>query len=204
MTLPSNFVYLNTIDDSILLDMKYFTDDNFLGRPVAGYHKVNCIITEPAALALSSVQKKLLSKNMSLKVFDCYRPQTAVNDFVAWSKDAHDQKMKNLHYPNINKADFFTLGYVSANSSHTRGSTADLTIVDLDNHQELDMGTCFDFMDELSHTLSSNISAQAMQNRLLLKNLMEQAGFVGFDKEWWHFTLKNEPYPDTYFDFLID
>ncbi len=205
MSLPDNFVYLEDIDPSIIQDIKYFTHDNFIGRPIAGYKTARCILTRPAALALAKVQKELQEKSLGLKVFDCYRPQTAVNDFIEWSKDASDQKMKAAYYPRVNKADFFTLGYVGKKSGHTRGSTVDLTIVRLEPHQsakELAMGTQFDFMDEHSHFLSDHIPAHARENRLLLRNVM-QTDFKPYDIEWWHFTLKNEPFPDTYFDFSV-
>jgi len=206
MALPDKFVYLKDVDSSIIQEMKYITQDNFIGRPIAGYEAAQCILTQPTALALAKVQQALKSQGLSLKVFDCYRPQTAVNDFIKWSKDVTDQKMKARYYPRVDKADFFTLGYVGAKSGHTRGSTVDLTIVRLESNQppkELAMGTRFDFMDELSHALSEHIQGKPRDNRLLLRNTMQQAGFNPYDTEWWHFTLRNEPFPDTYFDFPV-
>lgn len=206
MALPDKFVYLKDIDPSIIQEMKYLTQDNFIGRPIAGYEAAQCILTQPTALALAKVQQTLKSQALSLKVFDCYRPQTAVNDFINWSKDAADQKMKAKYYPRVDKADFFTLGYVGAKSGHTRGSTVDLTIVRLESKQppkELAMGTRFDFMDELSHALSEHIQGKPRNNRLLLRNAMQQAGFNPYETEWWHFTLQNEPFPNTYFDFPV-
>ncbi len=204
MALPNDFVYLKEIDPSIIQDMKYFTHDNFIGRPIAGYESPRCILTRQAAMALANVQKKLNEQSLSLKVFDCYRPQTAVNDFIAWSKDAADQKMKSHYYPRVNKADVFTLGYVAEKSSHSRGSTVDLSIVHLNEpSKELAMGTHFDFMDELSHALSEHIQGEPRNNRLMLRDLMQQAGFIPYEKEWWHFTLKEEPFPETYFDFPV-
>jgi D-alanyl-D-alanine dipeptidase len=204
--LPANFVHLKDIDNSILQDIKYLTDDNFIGRPIAGYQTASCVLTREAATALVSIQRKLLPLNMSLKVFDGYRPQTAVNDFIQWSQDVTDQKMKQAYYPKVNKADFFTLGYLAKKSSHSRGSTVDLTIVKILSDQqyiELDMGTKFDFLDELSHPLNPILSEDIKANRMLLRHLMEEAGFSSIKTEWWHFTLKNEPYPDTYFDFIV-
>lgn len=207
MALPDKFVYLKDIDPSIIQEMKYITQDNFIGRPIAGYEVARCILTQPAALALAKAQQTLKSQGLSLKVFDCYRPQTAVNDFIKWSKDVSDQKMKAKYYPRVNKADFVTLGYVGTKSGHTRGSTVDLTIVRLveanQPPKELAMGTRFDFMDELSHALSEHIQGKPRDNRFLLRNTMQQAGFNPYDTEWWHFTLKNEPFPDTYFDFPV-
>ena len=204
MALPNGFVYLSDIDPGIIQDVKYFTNDNFIGRPIKDYQAPRCILTLQAATALANVQKKLKKQSLNLKVFDCYRPQTAVNDFTAWIKDATDQKMKSRYYPRVNKADFLTLGYIGEKSGHSRGSTVDLTIVQLQpSYKELAMGTHFDFMDESSHTFSEQIQSADRSNRLLLRDAMEQAGFTPYDKEWWHFTLKNEPFPETYFDFPV-
>lgn len=204
--LPAGFVYLENVAPTIVQDIKYFTHDNFIGRPIQGYLAPKCIVTREAAQALEVVQKTLQAKNLSLKVFDCYRPTTAVEDFIQWSKDIADQKMKAEYYPYVDKKDFFKLGYVAEKSSHSRGSTADVTIVQFDKNGqpiELDMGTHFDFMDETSHPLNPTIKGQEKTNRLLLRSVMEQAGFVPLETEWWHFTLKNEPYPNTCFNFLV-
>lgn len=206
MSLPKQFVYLADIDSTIIQDIKYFSDDNFIGRRIAGYEAPVCILTKPAALALNQIQQKLLPQQLSLKVFDGYRPQTAVNDFIVWSQDASDQKQKSQFYPRVNKADFFKLGFVAEKSGHTRGSTVDLTIVQLSGAQvshELDMGTPFDLMDETSHTMNPAIKGNARENRLLLRDLMMSVGFKPYPLEWWHFTLAPEPFPDTYFDFLV-
>jgi D-alanyl-D-alanine dipeptidase len=205
--LPTDFVYLKSIDPTIIQDMRYVTSNNFLGRPITGYHAATCILTRETAEALSTIQKELRKKSLSLKVYDCYRPKDAVSDFMAWSKDIHDQKQKNSYYPNIDKADFFKLGYVVEKSGHTRGSTVDLTIVKLEkNHKskELNMATHFDFMDPTSHPLNEKITGEAKQNRLFLRAVMLNAGFKPLKEEWWHFTLKNEPYPDTYFNFPVE
>lgn len=201
--LPQGFVYLKDVDSTIIQDIKYFTADNFIGKPVKGYEAPTCILTEQAAKALSILQQSLKDKQLSLKVYDCYRPQMAVDNFIVWSKDIKDQKMKAEYYPNVNKADFFKLGYVAEKSSHTRGSTVDITLVHLTDKQELNMGTHFDYMDELSHPSSDRIHGQAKTNRLLLQKLMQESGFSPLETEWWHFTLKNEPYPNTYFNFLV-
>lgn len=140
---------------------------------------------------------------LGLKVFDGYRPQITVDEFIRWSKDSNDQKMKTQYYPNINKADFFKLGYVATKSGHTRGSTVDLTIVDLKTNQELDMGTHFDFMDELSHPFNHSVTIKQYQNRQRLNQIMTKYGFIPLNTEWWHFTLKNEPFIDTYFNFPV-
>lgn len=205
LALPRNFVYLNDIDPSIIQDIRYSTPANFVGRPLKGYKTSKCILTREAALALSKIQQQLKKQFLSLKVYDCYRPQMTVNDFIEWSYDSKDQKLKSVYYPNVNKIDFFKLGYVAKRSSHTRGSTVDLTIVNLldPKQSELDMGTNFDFMDERSHALTKQIHNRARSNRFYLRSVMQQGGYVPYDKEWWHFTLQNEPYADTYFNFLI-
>lgn len=205
MALPADFVYLKDIDSTIIQDVRYFSHDNFIGRPIKGYQAAQCILTKETAIAVSAVQQRLLPQKLSLKVFDCYRPQTAVNDFIAWSKDINDQKMKKQYYPHVNKADIFKLGYLAEKSGHTRGSTVDLTIVYLSENLpvEMDMGTHFDFMDELSHTLNPNVHGEKRNNRLFLRSMMEEAGFEPYELEWWHFTLKNEPFPATYFDFPV-
>ena len=203
MKLPPLFVNLSDIDSTIIQDMKYYTDDNFMGRRMTGYEAPVCIMTEPAALALAKIQKKIKEQSLSLKVFDAYRPQMAVDDFIAWSEDAADQKMKQQYYPRVNKADFFELGYLGKKSSHTRGSTVDLTIVNVITGAELDMGTMFDYMDELSHTMNPVIQGHARENRLILRDVMIEAGFEPYPLEWWHFTLRDEPFPETYFNFVV-
>lgn len=202
-TLPQGFVYLKDVNPTIVQEMRYAGSHNFIGRPIDGYHAAACILSLPAADALSKVQTELKKKNLSLKVFDCYRPQMAVDDFIAWSKDLKDQKMKAEFYPFVDKSELFNRGYIAAKSGHTRGSTMDLTIVSEKTGKELDMGTHFDYMDPLSHNDNKNISAEAHQNRMLLKNTMMKYGFEPYEKEWWHFTLKNEPYPNTYFNFPV-
>jgi D-alanyl-D-alanine dipeptidase len=152
------------------------------------------------------VQQELNQEGMGLKVFDGYRPQRSVNEFVRWSQDKQDQKMKAQFYPNVNKADFFKLRYVAEQSGHTRGSTVDLTIIDLKTHQELDMGTHFDFMDELSHPFNPAVGEIPYKNRQRLNQIMNQYGFIALtheDTEWWHFTLQNEPFTETYFNFPV-
>lgn len=203
MTLKSGFVYLRDIDSSIIEDIRYATCDNITGRPVMGYQKQVCITLEVVANALSAIQKELIPQSLSLKVFDCYRPQSSVNEFIAWTQDESDQLMKSLYYPAIEKSELFSAGYFSKKSAHTRGSAVDLTIVDLNTRDELDMGTRFDFMDEMSHSLSDKVFGQAKENRMLLRSLMIKAGFEPLQTEWWHFRYINEPFPDTYFDFPI-
>jgi len=224
---PADFVALSSVDHSIIQEIRYATPHNFVGAPVNGYLQPMCILTKPAALALHHVQLKLLRTGYSLKVYDCYRPQRAVDNFVSWAEDLTDQTMKGEFYPDEDKADLFTDGYIAAKSGHSRGSTMDLTIVKLpaartrayvpgeplvpcyapqdarfpDN--SIDMGTGFDCFDTLANTLDPRITGVQLSNRLMLKNAMEAAGFTNLAVEWWHYTLTNEPYPATYFDFPI-
>jgi len=197
VTLPAlaqNLVDVKSVDPSIIVEARYAMAHNFIGRPIAGYHAEKCLLTAEAATALGKVQAELKAYGMSLRAYDCYRPQRAVNDFIAWAKDLGDQKMRREFYPRVDKARLFELGYIAEKSGHSRGSTIDLTI------DGLDMGTRYDYFDELAHTANPNIRPAARRNRLLLKSVMEKFGFRNYDKEWWHFTLANEPFPDTYFD----
>ncbi len=201
--LPKDFVYLSNIDESIQTEMRYISYNNFIGKPIDGYKKAVIIVTEPAAIALKNVQKQLLEFNLSLKIFDAYRPQQAVDHFVVWAKALNDTLMKRQYYPDVPKTELFKRGYISAKSGHTRGSTLDLTIIDLTTNTELDMGSPYDFFGEQSHALNDKLSKKQRANRLLLRNLMVTNGFKPIKSEWWHFTLKDEPFPDTYFDFPI-
>lgn len=202
--LPEPFTYLD--DPRIIYSLDYLTMNNFIGRPLPGYIKPVCIITRPAAKALMAVQDELdsLKTGYVLKIFDTYRPTTTVDEFLRWSQDLSDQTQKAKYYPNINKTDLFKLGYLVARSSHSRGSTVDLTLAMTNSKQELDMGTIFDFFGEESHTESKLISVQAQQNRQFFNTIMAKHGFTNLPEEWWHYTLDNEPFPDTYFDFAVD
>ena len=175
-SLPKHFVYLQSVAPTICQDIRYHTNSNFMGRVVKGYHRSVCIVTIEVAQALYHMQKQLRQSNLGLKVFDAYRPQRAVDDFIAWSQDTQDQKMKAEYYPRIDKADFFKLGYIMSRSGHTRGSTVDLTLMDCSSKRELDMGTSFDFMDERSHALSEDVSERQYKNRMLLRHMMMEHG----------------------------
>lgn len=204
--LPAGFVYLQ--DKRMILSMDYVTHNNFMGRTVKGYHAPVCILTKEAAEALIALQNVLDTKHrgLRLKIFDAYRPVQAVLDFKEWSKDPHDQSMKSTYYPTLPKPELFNQGYIAEQSSHSRGSTVDLTLVETlseHQHRELDMGTRFDYFHEHSHTDNSMISEAAKNNRTLLKKLMQDQGFENYPFEWWHFTLKNEPFAETYFDFPV-
>lgn len=200
--LPDGFVYLNKLDPSIQLDLKYITSDNFVGTPVNGYEKEVCICTEEAAKALKEVQKEVKVKGWSLIIFDAYRPQKAVNHFIHWAKDLNDTLTKSKFYPQVDKKDLFKLNYIASKSSHSRGSTFDLSILD-EKGNLLDMGTPFDYFGSESWPNYDGINSQQKANRLYLQGIMEKYGFKPYQEEWWHFTLKNEAFPDTYFDFDV-
>lgn len=205
-SLPEGFCYLKDFMPGIAIDMRYTGVYNFLGRQVKGYDNARCILSLPAAKALQKVQKELEPMGLGIKVYDAYRPQMAVNDFVEWAKDINDIKMKKDYYPDVLKKNLFKDGYIAARSSHTRGSTVDLTIVGFDkngNGIELDMGSGFDYFGQKSHPTYKGVSPQARANRLLLRTLMLKNGFKPLAEEWWHFTYINEPYPNQYFNFPL-
>jgi D-alanyl-D-alanine dipeptidase len=204
--LPEGFVYVEDVIPSIQVELRYFSDDNFLGRRVDGYLAPKCILTGEAAEALKKVQAELKPFGLGLKIYDAYRPQRAVDNFVRWGKVLHDIKMKTEYYPKVQKEDLFKEGYIAEKSSHSKGSTVDLTIVRLDKppaESELDMGTHFDFFGPEAWTYSPSVSSVHRAHRMLLQVLMRRHGFEPYPKEWWHFTLKNEPFPHTYFDFPV-
>lgn len=206
INLPKGFVYLYDINPSIEQYMMYATNDNFLGRVVKGYEKGVAICTYQAAVALKKVQEELNKFGLGLKIYDAYRPVQACLDFYEWSQDANDQVMKKEFYPRVDKKEFFNLGYIAKYSGHSRGSTIDLTVIALDTKQELDMGGRVDFIDEISHTENPNISFEAKKNRLLLRSVMDKHGFDNYTKEWWHYSLKIEPFqrkPEDHFDFIV-
>ena len=198
------FVDIKEIIPSVQLDIRYYTKNNFVGSRIDGYDAPKCLLTRETALALKNVQKELAADQQSLKIFDCYRPQRAVDHFVRWAKDLSDLKMKSEYYPSIDKKNLFKDGYIAEKSGHSRGSTVDLTIIDLNNHRELDMGTHFDFFDPLSHTANSRISKSQHENRVTLNSVMERNNFKNLKEEWWHFTFKNGTYPKKYFNFKVE
>ena len=203
-TLPKGFSYVSEIDATIKKELRYATSNNFIGKPIDGYLKDSLIISTPAAKALKEIQTKLMLSGLSLKIFDAYRPQQAVDYFVRWAKVMNDTLMKQLYYPDVQKSELFTLGFIASKSGHTRGSTVDLSIVDVKTNKEVDMGSSYDFFGEKSHPFYKKITEAQMKNRMLLRTIMIKNGFIPYDNEWWHFTLKDEPYPTTYFNFLIE
>jgi D-alanyl-D-alanine dipeptidase len=206
-SLPPGFVYLDDVVPDIMLDIRYASTDNFIGKPIDGYVKPVAITTRQTALALKNAQADFKRFGLGLKVFDAYCPQRAVDHFVRWAKDEHDTLMKSRYYPHIAKQDLFRKDYIAAKSGHSRGSTVDVTLIYVDVNgltHELDMGTHFDFFDPRSWPEYPELSAAQRANRMLLQVVMEKHGFKPYPKEWWHFTLKQEPYPDTYFNFNVD
>ncbi|WP_446041847.1 M15 family metallopeptidase [Streptomyces sp. SID1121] len=224
---PEEFVALRSVAPTIIQEMRYSTPHDFMGVPVDGYRQPVCLVTRPAAEALRLAQRKLLRQGYSLKMYDCYRPQRAVDHFVRWAKDLQDEAMKAEFYPRVDKSRLFEDGYIAEKSGHSRGSTVDLTLVKLpalptrayvpgeplvpcyapraerfpDN--SVDMGTGYDCFDPLAHTDDPRIQGVPRANRQLLRSTLEEVGFTNLPEEWWHFTHRPEVFPDTYFDFPV-
>jgi zinc D-Ala-D-Ala dipeptidase len=209
---PADFVDVKSVAPAIVVDARYATAQNFVGARIDGYEKPLCYLTRPAAAALAQVVAdleprgltiKVFDRGLTIKVFDCYRPERAVAHFVRWARNLNDTRTKAEFYPEVEKRDLFNEGYIAARSGHSRGSTADLTLARRSDGQELDMGTPFDFFSPLSWPSNRSVSKDAQANRALLAQAMRKRGFMAYDKEWWHFTLRNEPYPQTYFNFVV-
>jgi D-alanyl-D-alanine dipeptidase len=225
LALAPGFVPLEDVDATILQDMRYATKYNFVGRKIDGYREPVCILHRRAARALRRAQNQLREQGYSLKVYDCYRPQRAVDHFIRWSQNGN-QRMKREFYPRVDKSRAFDLGYIARRSGHSRGSTVDITLVKLPAKEQprwsrrefpltactaprrerfpdnsIPMGTSYDCIDPRAHTLNSK--GRARKNRLLLRDTLDAVGFDDYVNEWWHFTLRNERYPDRYFDFPV-
>ena len=204
--LPSGFTVLNNQIPELEVELRYSTSKNFMGRRVKAYYSDIAIGSIALAKQLKKVQAELKPMGFGIKIFDAYRPQTAVNDFIKWSKIPNDTISKKEYYPNLKKNTLFDLGFISKKSGHSRGSTVDLTLIYLGEDKkgkELDMGSSWDFFGDISNYDSSKISEIQKLNRKLLRDVMISNGFKPYEKEWWHFTLINEPFPDTYYDFSI-
>lgn len=197
------FVNVGEEIPSIMLDVRYASSDNFIGRPITGYKASKIFISREAAQILKVIQTELQQEGLSLKIFDAYRPQRAVDDFVRWAADPNDITTKAKYYPEIKKARIIPEGYVAEKSGHSRGSTLDLTIVNAQG-VEIDMGSGWDYFGKKSHAFYKDISTDQQANRQKLREIMIRHGFAPYDEEWWHFTLKDEPYPERYFDFEIE
>jgi zinc D-Ala-D-Ala dipeptidase len=225
---PGAFVSLADVDPTIVVEMRYLTPHNFIGRRIPGYRENVCLLTRPAAEALKQVQAAVRARGYTLKVYDCYRPQRSVDAFVKWAKDLSDRRMQAEFYPRVRKQVLFKEGYIASQSGHSRGSTVDLTLVKLPARRQeryrrgdrlrdcanparkrfrdnsIDMGTGYDCFDPLSHPYHGRFRGKVRANRLKLRKPMIAAGFKGLATEWWHFTLRNEPYPETFFDFPME
>ena len=199
----SGFVLLADYVPGIIQEIRYYSTYNFIGDRIDGYEEPCALMTAEGARALRSVSNEMAVQGFRLKVFDAYRPATAVKHFVLWSVDDLDLRMKPFFYPDLDKAELFKRGYIAKQSSHSRGSTVDLTLLDMETGREVDMGGSFDLFSEVSHPDYRGITDEQYHNRMFLRNAMLRNGFKPIDCEWWHFTLENEPYPDTYFDFPV-
>ncbi|WP_394906141.1 M15 family metallopeptidase [uncultured Mesonia sp.] len=201
--IPPEFAYIDEHVDLIILDIRYAGKHNFVGRPIKGYKQPQAIMSKKAIKQLKQASEYFLAKGYIIKVFDAYRPQRAVDQFFDWSKISEDTLMKSEFYPGLDKEKLFALGYIATKSGHSRGSTIDLTLVDLKTGKELDMGAPYDLFDEISHHNAKGLTKIQKKNRKMLKVGMRKFGFLSYAKEWWHYTLKNEPFPSTYFDFIV-
>jgi D-alanyl-D-alanine dipeptidase len=208
---PASFVDAATVVPGLIVEMRYSGSHNFVGAPIDGYDKPACLLTRQAAAALAQVAHDLAPRGLVLKVFDCYRPARAVAHFVRWARNIADVARKSEFYPEVDKRNLFRDGYIASVSGHSRGSTMDLTLArradgqgdGQENARELDMGTPFDFFSPRSWPSDRHVSAEAQANRAWLAQAMRRRGFVPYRKEWWHFTLRHEPFPDSYFDFAV-
>lgn len=200
---PSGFVLLSDFVPGIIQEIRYHSTYNFVGERVDGYEEPVAILSIEAARALKQVAGEVNAQGYRLKVFDAYRPACAVKHFVRWGIDDLDLRMKPFFYPDLEKQALFKLGYIASVSSHCRGSAVDLTLLDMRTGREVDMGSPFDLFSELSHPDSKAVTKEQYDNRMFLQKAMTRNGFQPIDCEWWHFSLKNEPWPDTYFEFPV-
>lgn len=199
----SGFVILSEAVPDVILEIRYYSTYNFVGARIDGYEEPCAMLTKEAAEALKKVSDELITKGYRLKIFDAYRPQRAVTHFANWAKDVDDTKMKKYFYPDLDKSVLFDQGYIDYKSGHSRGSTVDLTLFDMKTEKEVDMGGTFDFFGKRSHPDYKKITKKQYNNRMILRKAMMKYGFKPLSTEWWHFTLKDEPYPDTYFNFTV-
>jgi D-alanyl-D-alanine dipeptidase len=200
---PSGFVLLSDQVPGIVQEIRYFSTFNFIGDRIDGYEEPCALLTREAARALKSVSNEMMVQGYRLKIFDAYRPAGAVKHFVLWGIEDQDIRMKAYFYPDLEKQELFEKGYIAKMSSHSRGSAVDLTLLDMKTGREVDMGSPFDLFSELSHPDYKGVTGEQYENRMILQRVMVRNGFQPIDCEWWHFSLKDEPYPDTYFEFPV-
>ena len=199
----SGFVLLSDFVPHIVQEIRYYSTYNFIGERIDGYEEPCALLTKEAARALKAASNEMIVQGYRLKIFDAYRPVCAVKHFVLWGIEDQDVRMKPYFYPELQKQELFEKGYIAKQSSHSRGSTVDLTLLDMSTGKELDMGSPFDLFSATSHPDYKGITEQQYENRMILQRAMVRSGFEPIDCEWWHFTLKDEPYPDTYFEFPV-
>lgn len=199
----SGFVMLSDFIPSIVQEIRYHSTYNFVGERIDGYEEPCALLTIEAARALKAVSSEMNVKGYRLKIFDAYRPVSAVRHFILWGIEDQDIRMKPYFYPDVEKQDLFIKGYIARQSSHSRGSAVDLTLLDMKTGKEMDMGSPFDLFSEVSHPDYRGITEEQYENRMFLQNAMVRNGFLPIDCEWWHFALKDEPYPDIYFTFPV-
>ncbi len=202
--LPKGFVYVKDHIPTIELEMRYFGTNNFVGAKVDGYEAEKCILSKAATLALEKVQEELQKKGLGIKIYDAYRPQRAVDHFRRWARNLKDTLTKQQFYPDVAKKDLFRLEYIATKSRHSSGSTVDITIIDLKTKKELDMGSSYDFFGEISWVNYKDLTKKQLENRQLLQGVMLKNGFRNYPQEWWHFTLRGEPFRNQYFDFPVE
>ena len=203
-TLPDGFIYVKEIIPDIDVELRYFSSHNFVGDTITGYKSNTLILTKEAAEALKKVEDELQQQNLCLRVYDAYRPQRAVNHFMRWAKDLNDTINKQEFYPDVEKRHLFREEYIATRSGHSRGSTIDLTIIDGNTNEPLDMGSPYDFFGKESWVAHPDLNSTQRANRDLLQKVMLKHNFRNYPKEWWHFTLRWEPFPKTYFDFEVE
>ena len=199
-----DFVILSEEIPEVILEMRYYTTYNFVGDKIDGYEEPIAILTKKATEALKLVNNELMNKGYRLKIYDAYRPTRAVTHFLKWAEDINDTRMKEYFYPNFDKSLVFQEGFLAKQSAHSRGSTIDLTLFDMKTGKDVDMGGTFDYFGDISYPTYDKLTKEQLSNRELLKNTMLKYGFKQSIREWWHFVLIDEPFPDTYFDFPIN
>ena len=200
---PSDFVLLSDVVPGIIQEIRYHSTYNFIGDKIDGYEDPCAMLTKEAARALKAVSNEMMVQGYRLKIFDAYRPACAVRHFVLWGIEDQDIRMKPYFYPDLEKQELFAKGYIAKLSSHSRGSTVDLTLLDMKTGKEVDMGSPFDLFSPISHPDCREVTDGQYNNRMMLQKVMVRNGFRPLECEWWHFTLENEPYPDTYFEFPL-
>lgn len=201
----SDFVLVTDVVPDAILEIRYYSTYNFVGDRIDGYEEPLALMTKESAEALKEVSDDVEKQGYRLKIYDAYRPQEAVTNFVEWAQDENDTRMKEYFYPKLDKSVLFPQGYIAEHSGHSRGSTVDLTLFDMETEKEVDMGGTFDYFGKRSHPdYKKGITNEQYENRMILRKAMTDNGFKPLPEEWWHFTLENEPYPDTYFTFPVN